>query len=188
MIGVDPISFLRALAAAGAALVKNPAGAAAANARLAIGPAAAARATVERAIGGEAPGPVSAAAGDTRFADAAYADNPLYFLLAQQYLLSCQLVTELLDAAGLEETQDRNARFAAQFILDARAPTNTLPGNPAAIRRAFDTGGKSLVRGAKTCWATSGTTGGGPRRSTAPGSRWASTWPPPPERSSTAAS
>jgi polyhydroxyalkanoate synthase len=188
MIGVDPISFLRALAAAGAALVKNPAGAAAANARLAIGPAAAARATVERAIGGEAPGPVSAAAGDTRFADAAYADNPLYFLLAQQYLLSCQLVTELLDAAGLEETQDRKARFAAQFILDARAPTNTLPGNPAAIRRAFDTGGKSLVRGAKTCWATSGTTGGGPRRSTAPGSRWASTWPPPPERSSTAAS
>ncbi len=41
MIAVDPVSFLRSLAAAGAALVKNPAGVVAANARLAIGLAAA---------------------------------------------------------------------------------------------------------------------------------------------------
>ena len=37
MIGADPVSFLRSLAAAGASLVKNPAGTAAANGRLAIG-------------------------------------------------------------------------------------------------------------------------------------------------------
>src|SRR5665811_1802858 len=97
----------------------------------------------------ETSGPVSPATGDKRFADPAYADNPLYFLLAQQYLLNNQLVTELLDAAGLEADQDIKARFAAKFILDALAPTNTLPGNPAAIREAFDTGGKSVVRGAK---------------------------------------
>ncbi len=34
-------------------------------------------------------------------------------------------------------------------MLDAMAPTNTLAGNPAALREAFDTGGKSLVRGAR---------------------------------------
>jgi polyhydroxyalkanoate synthase len=149
MTGADPVSFLRSLAAAGAALVKNPAGAAAANARLAIGLAAAVRATAERAVGGESPGPMSSAAGDKRFADPAFADNPLYFLLAQQYLLANQLVTELLDVAGLEAAQATKARFAAKFILDALAPTNTLPGNPAALRQMFDTGGKSVVRGAK---------------------------------------
>ena len=87
--------------------------------------------------------------GDKRFNDPAFVDNPLYYLLEQQYLLGNQLVTELLDAAGLEASQDVKARFAAQFIVDALAPTNTLPGNPAAIRQAFDTGGKSLLRGAK---------------------------------------
>ena len=92
---------------------------------------------------------MSPATGDKRFADPAFADNPLYFLLAQQYLLAGQLVAELLDAAGLDAKQETKARFAAKFMLDALAPTNTLPGNPAALRHAFDTGGKSVVRGAK---------------------------------------
>ena len=148
MTGADPVSFLRALSSAGAALLKNPFGAAAANARLAIGLAAATRATAGRAFGADTPGPISTA-DDKRFADPAYAGNPLYFLLAQQYLLSGQLVTELLDAAGLGPEQEMKARFAAKFIVDALAPTNPLPGNPAAIRQAFDTGGKSLVRGAR---------------------------------------
>ena len=149
MTGADPVSFVRSLGAAAAALVKNPAGVVAANTRLAIGLAAAMRATGERAMGVETSGPVSPAAGDKRFNDPAFADNPLYFLLEQQYLLGGQLVTELLDAAGLKPRQDLKARFAANFILDALSPTNTLPGNPAAIRQAFDTGGKSLARGAK---------------------------------------
>jgi polyhydroxyalkanoate synthase len=93
--------------------------------------------------------PLSPNAGDKRFADRAYAENPFFFLLEQQYLLGCQLVSELLDAAQLEESQDAKARFAAQFLLDALSPTNTLIGNPAALKEAFDTGGKSLLRGAK---------------------------------------
>jgi polyhydroxyalkanoate synthase subunit PhaC len=149
LVGADPVSFMRSLASAGAAVVKNPAGAVAANARLAIGLAAAVRAAAGRAVGSDSPGPVAPATGDKRFVDPAFAENPLYFLLAQQYLLSNQLVTELLDAAGLDANQDLKARFAAKFILDALAPTNTLPGNPAALRQAFDTGGKSLVRGAR---------------------------------------
>ena len=149
LIVADPVALLRSLAAAGGALVKNPAGAAAANGRLAIGLAAAARAATARALGGDPFGPVSPATNDRRFVDQAFADNPLYFLLEQQYLLGSQLVNELLDAAGLETTQELKARFAAQFIVDALAPTNTLPGNPAAVRTAFDTGGKSVVRGAK---------------------------------------
>ncbi len=148
MAAADPVSFLRALAAAGAGVARNPMGAAAANVRLTIGLAAAVRASAGRAMGATTAGPVSPAAGDKRFADPAYADNALYFLLAQQYLLGSQLVAELIDAAGLDAGKDKKARFAAAFILDALAPTNTLPGNPAAIRQAFDTGGRSVVKGA----------------------------------------
>ena len=149
LVGADPVSFLRSLAAAGTALVRRPTATAAPNARLALGLAAAIRAAAGITVGRPAAAPVSAAKGDKRFADQAYVENPLYFLLAQQYLLSNQLVTELLDAAELDTAQDTKARFAAKFILDAMAPTNLVAGNPAAIRQAFDTGGKSLFRGAK---------------------------------------
>ena len=131
------------------ALVKNPTATAAASGRLAIGLAAAVRAAAGRAVGARDTRSPAPAIGDKRFLDPAYEDNPLYFLLEQQYLLASQLVTELLDAAGLEANQDVKARFAAKFMLDALAPTNTLPGNPAALRQAFDTGGQSLVRGAR---------------------------------------
>ena len=149
LVGADPVAFLRSLVAAGGALAKNPAGTAAASGRLAIGLAAAVRAAGARAVGVDESGPVSPAPSDKRFADAAFVDNPLYYLLAQEYLLSSQMVDELLDAADLNPTEQTKARFAAKFLVDALSPTNTLPGNPAALRRAFDSGGKSVVRGAK---------------------------------------
>ena len=99
MTGADPVSFLRSLAAAGTALAKNPGATAAAHARMAIGVAAAARAAAGRVAGAQTPGPMAA---DKRFDDPAFDDNPLYFLLMQQYLLGTQLVAELLEAAGLE--------------------------------------------------------------------------------------
>src|SRR5664279_3283625 len=149
LVGADPVAFLRSLVAAGGALAKNPAGTAASSGRLAIGLAAAMRAAGARAMGVDEAGPVTPAPSDKRFIDPAFADNPLYYLLAQEYLLSSQMVDELLDAAALDPTEQTKARFAARFIVDALSPTNTLPGNPAALRRAFDTGGKSVVRCAK---------------------------------------
>jgi polyhydroxyalkanoate synthase len=149
MVSADPVALLRSLAAAGGSLAKNPAGTAAASGRLAIGLAAAVRAAGARAVGLAESGPVSPAPSDRRFVDAAFTDNALYYLLEQEYLLTSQLVDELLDAAELETTEEIKARFAARFIVDALSPTNTLPGNPAALRRAFDTGGMSVVRGAK---------------------------------------
>ena len=145
----DPISFLSSLKVAQSALLQKPSEVAAANARLAIGLDAAVRATVQCATGATPSGPLSPAAGDKRFADPAYRENPLFFLLEQQYLLGCQFVTELIDAAELDETEDAKARFAATFLLDALAPTNSLLGNPVALREAFDSGGESLIRGAQ---------------------------------------
>jgi len=145
----DPAGLFRELGAAAGMTLRNPTGIIAANARLAWGSAGAFRAAAERAIGRDNSGPIALARGDKRFADPAYQENPAYFLLAQHYLLFSQLVAELLDNAGASGTQNQKARFLANFLVDALAPTNTLAGNPAAVRKAFDTGGKSIVRGLK---------------------------------------
>ncbi len=149
VVGADPVSFLRSLASVAPALVAHPKAAVTANGRMMLGLAAAVRAAAGRSVGRDIAGPAAPAKGDKRFDDLAYAENPFYFLLAQQYLLTRRLVDELLDAAGLEADREAKARFAASFLLDALAPTNTPQGNPAALRRAFDTGGKSLLRGAR---------------------------------------
>ena len=145
----DPAALVRELMAAAGMTLKNPAGIIAANARLVWGSVGAFRAAAERGIGRDNPGPIAIARGDKRFSDPAYQENPAYFLLAQQYLLFGQLVAELLDTAGVSGTREAKARFAARFLVDALAPTNTLAGNPAAIRKAFDTGGKSIGNGLK---------------------------------------
>jgi polyhydroxyalkanoate synthase len=145
----DPAALVRELLAAAGMTLQNPAGIIAANARLVWGSVGAFRAAVERAIGRDNPGPIAFAPGDKRFSDPAYQQNPAYFLLAQQYLLFGQLVAELLDTAGASGPREAKARFASKFLVDALAPTNTLAGNPAAIRKAFDTGGKSIGSGLK---------------------------------------
>jgi len=145
----DPVSFLGSLKAAQAAALAKPDEVAAAASRLAIGLDAAVRAIIARAQGHDAALPVHPSKGDKRFSDPAFTENPMFALLEQQYLLGCQYFSELLDAAGLEGIEDAKARFATQFVLDALAPTNTLYGNPAALREAIDTGGESLVRGAQ---------------------------------------
>jgi polyhydroxyalkanoate synthase len=50
-------------------------------------------------------------------------------------------------AADVDELTRRKAEFALKQLVDAAAPTNQLWGNPAAIRRAYETGGQSLARG-----------------------------------------
>lgn len=143
----DPAGLWRALLVAAGMTLTNPGGLLAANARLGWGVAGALRAAADRAIGRGTPGPVEVARGDKRFSDPAFQENPAYFLLAQQYLLFSQWVAELLDTAGLDGPRAAKARFAADLLVEALSPTNTLVGNPAAIRTAFDTGGKSIGRG-----------------------------------------
>ena len=133
----------------GRILLRHPLEVISANARWAIGLLAAFGATFERLMGQTADGPLSPAKGDKRFADPAYSENPLYYLVEQEYLLGRQLVLELLDIAALEKEKAAKATFAVNFLLDALAPTNTLVGNPAAVREAFNTAGASLARGAR---------------------------------------
>src|SRR2546430_2264438 len=51
------------------------------------------------------------------------------------------------EAAALPSPEGPKAEFAASLGTDALAPTNLLPTNPRALKRAFETGGTSVVRG-----------------------------------------
>ncbi len=108
--------------------------------------AALARDLVQAAAGMTA---VAPAKGDTRFADPAWRDHPVYRRLGQAYLAAEKAITDAVDSADVNWRTAEQARFAARILATALAPTNTLPGNPAALRRAFDTAGLSLLRGAR---------------------------------------
>ena len=86
---------------------------------------------------------------DNRFADPAWTLNPVYRRLGQTYTAFgaqlSRLVDEYEERAGDWHDVER-ARFAVGALTSALAPTNTLPGNPAALKRAFDTAGLSLAR------------------------------------------
>jgi len=93
------------------------------------------------------------AQGDRRFADPAWSQHPLYHRLALAYLAVEAAVTEAVDQADVDWRTHERARFAAGILTTALAPTNTLLGNPAALKRAFDTAGLSLLRGARNLFS-----------------------------------
>jgi polyhydroxyalkanoate synthase len=101
---------------------------------------------------------------DRRFSDPAWTRNPLYHRWAQAYLVWAQSVDRLATRPGLREDwrRESRARAAAAKLVDAAAPTNLLAGNPAAIKRAVDTGGASLVRGWRNALRDLRTNGGMP--------------------------
>ncbi|MGH3149962.1 MAG: PHA/PHB synthase family protein, partial [Streptosporangiaceae bacterium] len=91
--------------------------------------------------------PIGPAAGDWRFKDPAWTDHPFYRRLGQAYTASCAVADETLDDLAGRGRASPAARFLLTVLETASAPTNTLLGNPAAMKRAYETGGLSLVRG-----------------------------------------
>jgi polyhydroxyalkanoate synthase len=104
--------------------------------------------TAARAMGLAAEPPIAPGC-DRRFADATWADNPAYAGLLQAYLAARQFSDEVLAAGRGDPVTDGKAGLAAGFVLDAVSPTNFLLTNPAALKRAFETGGGSLVAGSR---------------------------------------
>ena len=103
---------------------------------------------VARAAGADLPPPLPTGR-DKRFADPAWDDNPAFAALRQAYLAARQFSADLLAAGQGDQVSDGKAGLAASFLLDACSPTNFLATNPAALKRAFDTGGTSLIAGAR---------------------------------------
>jgi polyhydroxyalkanoate synthase len=85
---------------------------------------------------------------DPRFADSAWRDHPLYRRLGQGYMAFCQAADQLAESRPDWKARER-ARFLSGVVTSSLSPTNTLLGNPAALKRAFETGGGSLIDGTK---------------------------------------
>jgi polyhydroxyalkanoate synthase len=86
---------------------------------------------------------------DRRFDDPAWAMSPLYYSVRLSYLVTCQFFRELVKSAQVDAPTADKAALAIDLLLDALAPTNFLLTNPAALKRAFDSSGSSLVAGAR---------------------------------------
>ena len=86
---------------------------------------------------------------DRRFTDPAWSQNPLFRRLVQAYLAAAGTLDALVDDldSHVEDRLAEQARFTASILAAAAAPTNMLVTNPAGLKRAFDTGGASLLRG-----------------------------------------
>ncbi len=84
---------------------------------------------------------------DKRFTDEMWKTNPFYRALLQTYLTWQQSLNAFINDADLDKKDAERARFVLSLYVDAVAPTNTLLGNPAAMKKMYETGGASLVRG-----------------------------------------
>ncbi|HZZ36225.1 MAG TPA: alpha/beta fold hydrolase [Caulobacteraceae bacterium] len=89
---------------------------------------------------------------DRRFADPTWRTNPFYRAGMQYYLAVQKGVGEWMDELDFDEAERARASFVTGMILDALAPTNSLIGNPAAVKKAYETGGASLMRGLKNAY------------------------------------
>jgi polyhydroxyalkanoate synthase len=89
--------------------------------------------------------------GDKRFADPAWSENFFYRAMMQTYLAWRSAMHGMIagerDQLGGDWKTPAQQRFAITLLTEALAPTNALPGNPAALKRAFETGGASLIKG-----------------------------------------
>jgi polyhydroxyalkanoate synthase len=85
--------------------------------------------------------------GDKRFADPAWSEHPAYRRLMQTYLALREALHDLVDHDG-EWKQVEQHKFALTLLTEALAPTNLFLTNPSALKRAFETAGMSIVRGA----------------------------------------
>ena len=89
---------------------------------------------------------------DKRFHDPAWRTSPIYRATLQYYLAVQENVQTWLDDLELKELERNRASFMARFLLDGLAPTNTLIGNPTAIKRLVDSGGGSLIKGIRNAY------------------------------------
>lgn len=154
--------FLQALASTTAgSLAQSPMRMANAAGELMAGVVAASTAAVARAVGREVDGPVTPGR-DARFAAPAWESNAAYWYLRQLHLLRDRFVGQVIEAAPIAPHTKVKATLAASILSDTMAPTNTLLGNPAALQKAFETGGTSLIRGAKNMLTDMATNDGWP--------------------------
>ena len=83
---------------------------------------------------------------DRRFSDPAWSQNPLYKRYMQTYLAWRKELHSWISHSDLSPQDISRGQFVINLLTEAMSPTNSL-SNPAAVKRFFETGGKSLLDG-----------------------------------------
>jgi polyhydroxyalkanoate synthase len=83
---------------------------------------------------------------DRRFADPAWSQNPLYRRYLQTYLAWRKELHDWIDDSSLSAQDISRGHFVITLMTEAMSPTNGA-ANPAAVKRFFETGGKSILDG-----------------------------------------
>lgn len=86
---------------------------------------------------------------DARFRDPAFSENGLYRRAAQTWVATERTVHEWVDAVGFDDLGRQRAHFLLGLAADGLVPTNFLLGNPSALKKARETRGQSLIKGAR---------------------------------------
>jgi len=160
----DPVGLGRSLVTGLFGAFSHPLRLTLTSARYAAAMMSVAASTTERLLGSDPPDTRPPHAKDKRFNDTTWRENAFFHGLMQAYLRSTDLLMDVVATANLPEPAASKARFAGQLVADAIAPTNFLLTNPAALTRAFQTGGLSAVRGAATMVDDLRNNGGWPRQ------------------------
>ena len=85
--------------------------------------------------------------GDKRFADAAWASNPLAGFTAAVYQINERTMLGLADAVESDAKTRNRIRFAIEQVMAASAPSNFLALNAEAQKKALETKGESISKG-----------------------------------------
>ena len=86
---------------------------------------------------------------DRRFADPSWQSSTIHRTLMRSYLAWANTVTEAVERTELPDRDAARARLVTSIFVDAMSPSNSLLGNPAALKTAVDSKGGSLVEGMK---------------------------------------
>lgn len=139
LLGSAAVMVRRLLAAVARRLVRDP--------RRAARPLAHLLAETARILAGRST--LAPWTGDRRYDHDAWRRKPLFRALAQVHAAAADALDGLLDAAQLEPADDYRLRIAATNLAAALAPANVPLLNPAALRVATDTRGRSLLVGTR---------------------------------------
>jgi poly[(R)-3-hydroxyalkanoate] polymerase subunit PhaC len=86
---------------------------------------------------------------DPRFADPTWRENYLFRMLGSSYRLFEEWTSRMAGASGGPWDRQARTRYLASILTATVSPTNLLLTNPAALKRAFETGGVSVLRGTR---------------------------------------
>ncbi|MEJ2118996.1 MAG: hypothetical protein P8Y36_14385 [Alphaproteobacteria bacterium] len=104
--------------------------------------------TYQRYLGQQVEPVAKPSAGDSRFADPDWTQNPFFDFWKQAYLITSNWADEMIREAGdVEDRTRRRAQFYLNQITSALSPSNFPLTNPEVLRTTLNTNADNLVKG-----------------------------------------